>query len=31
MSMGPKVRAQPKTVKDVMKSNNDKDHPIKAQ
>jgi hypothetical protein len=31
MTMGPKVRAQPVTVKDGLKSNNDKDHLIKAQ
>jgi hypothetical protein len=31
MSMGSKVRAQPSTMKDVLKSNSDMDHPIKAQ
>jgi hypothetical protein len=30
MTMGPKVRAQPVIVKDVLKSDNEKDHPIKA-
>jgi hypothetical protein len=30
-AMGPKVQAQPDTMKDVLKSNSDKDHPIKAQ